>query len=164
MTKLESQEVVVTRLVNAPVAEVWQFWSQPDKIKQWWGPDHFEGAATRVDFREGGVALVSMASPTLGFPEQFSTWLYTRIVPHERIEYIHNLADSQGNRVDPVSMGLPADFPQDLKTVVLFVAEGNKTRLTVMEFLPVTSMLENAKIGLNQSIDKLVRAAALGNV
>jgi len=68
----------------------------------------------------------------------------------ESIEYIHNLADKNGNKADPVEMGMPPDFPQDQRNRVTFKAVGaNKTEMTVTEFgWTVCPMLDLAETGL----------------
>lgn len=34
-------ELVITRLINAPRERVWEAWTNPEHVKQWWGPDGF---------------------------------------------------------------------------------------------------------------------------
>ena len=77
----------------------------------------------------------------------------------KRIEYIHNLADKDGNKIDPTSIGLPADFPQDLRNTVTFKAVGdNKAEITVTEYdWPVGQMMELSKQGMEQCLDKMAR-------
>jgi len=155
------KKIIVTRTFNAPLDEIWSYWTDGEKFKKWWGPDNFDCPTAEIDFREGGKSLVSMESKQFGFPEQFSILEYTKIIPMEHIEYIHNMADKDGNKIDPTKIRMPADFPQDVKTVVIFKEIDGKTEMTVTEYMPAnTSMLENAEKGLNQSIDKMVKAAS----
>ncbi len=159
MTDNNLHEVIVTRIFDAPIEEIWSYWNDAEKFKKWWGPDNFDCPTAKLDFREGGKSLVSMESKQFGFPEQFSILEYTKIVPMELIEYVHNMADKDGNKIDPTTIGMPADFPQDVKTVAIFKERDGKTEMTVTEYMPAdTSMLENAEKGLNQSIDKMVKA------
>ena len=92
----------------------------------------------------------------------YSTWEYKKIVPMERIEYIHNLADKDGNKADPVKLGMPADFPQDLRNLVTFKDLGNgKTELTVTEYdWTVGQMMEMSKMGMEQCLDKMAASFA----
>lgn len=125
---------------------------------QWWGPTHFTCPSAEIDFREGGVSLVCMRAPKeFGGQDMYSTWTYTKIVPLAQIEYIHNLADSEGRKVDPVQLGLPADFPQDQRHVVTFKAFGaNRTKLTVTEYgWTEGHMMELSKMGMEQCLDKM---------
>ena len=83
-----------------------------------------------MDFREGGTSLVCTRTPKeIGGQDLYSTWTYREIVPMKRIEYLHNLADKDGNKIDPASIGIPADFPQDPRNTVpsrLWATTGRK--------------------------------------
>jgi hypothetical protein len=53
-------------------------------------------------------------------------------------------------------VGVRADFPGDVRTVVTFKPLGNQTELTVTEYgFPDSQMFEFAVTGLNQSLDKI---------
>jgi hypothetical protein len=96
-----------------------------------------------------------MSSPTQG--ELYSTFQYRKIAPMQKIEYIHNPADKDGNKIDPASIGMPADFPQDLRNVVAFkdLRDGG-TELTVTEYdWTVGQMMELSRIGIEQCLDKM---------
>jgi uncharacterized protein YndB with AHSA1/START domain len=151
-------DLVVTRIFNAPIELVWQAWTEPEHIMRWWGPDHFTSPSAQIDFREGGTSIVCMRAPKdFGGQDFYNTWHYQKIVPLERIEYIQNLSDKDGNlNIDPTSIGLLPDFPKDVLTVITFKTVGSKTELTVTEYgLPGGQMGEFAEIGLNQSLDKM---------
>jgi uncharacterized protein YndB with AHSA1/START domain len=122
---------------------------------QWWGPEGFTSPLAKMDFREGATSLVCMSSPEYG--DQYSTWQYRKIVPMQRIEYIHNLAGKDGNKIDPTLIGMPADFPQDLCNLVTFKdLGGGKTELTVTEYdWTVGQMMEMSKMGLEQCLNKM---------
>ena len=77
---------IATR-VDAPVEKVWQAYIDPEAIKQWntASPDWHTPTAA-VDFREGGPFSFRMEAKdgSMGFDFE---GVYTRIVPHELIEY-----------------------------------------------------------------------------
>ena len=162
-TQSQKQNIVVTRVIEAPVEQVWQAWVEPELVKRWWGPDGFTAPVARMDFREGGVSLVCMSAPQFGFPEQYSTWEYTRIVSQQEIEWIHNLAGPEGNKVDPAAAGMPPDFPEDVRSVVTFKDLGSgKTEMTVTEYgWEEGQMKEMSRQGLEQCMSKL--AAIFGS-
>lgn len=155
MTDISKRDLVVTRLFNAPLWLVWKAWSDPEDVMQWWGPEGFTSPLAQIDFREGATSLVCMSSPEYG--DHYSIWRYEKIVPMQRIEYIHNLADKDGKKVDPVEVGMPADFPQDQRHTVTFKDVGNgQTELTVTEHdWTVGHMMDLSKLGLNQCLDKM---------
>ncbi len=161
----KKRDLVVSRIFDAPIELVWKAWTDPEHVMRWWGPDYFTSPSAKMDFREGGTSLVCMRAPKeFGGQDMYSTWAYQKIVPMERIEFIQNLADKDGNLADPVKMGLPPEFPRDTRTVVTFKDLGNgKTEMTVTEYgMPAadTQMGKNAEIGLNQSLDKMAASFA----
>jgi len=162
MTSPQTQDIVLTHVFHAPVSAVWKAWTDPELIRRWWGPDHFDCPSATVDFREGGAALVSMRSIEFGFPEQFSTWRFTKIVPMERIEYTHHLADREGKDVKPSSIGMPADFPEDVHHIITFEDLGDgTTKLTVTEEAwPMGQMRELSKMGMEQCLEKMAKVLA----
>ena len=153
-----AKQIEVTRTFNAPVEMVWQVWVDPELVKRWWGPKHFISPVAKIDFREGGKSIVSMKAPKeMGGQEFYSVWEYIKIIPLQSIEFIQSLSDKDGNKIDPVKLGMPADFPKDIKTVVTFKAVAkNQTEMTVTEYADFGMISEFAQIGLEQSMDKMV--------
>lgn len=96
-----------------------------------------------------------MSSPRFG--DMYSTWRYEKIEPMGRIEFIHNLSDSEGNALDPAALGMPPDFPRDQRQTVTFIglADGG-TEMTVTEHdWTEGRMMEMARLGLGQCLDKM---------
>ncbi|HKC36303.1 MAG TPA: SRPBCC domain-containing protein [Chitinophagaceae bacterium] len=152
-----AKQIEVTRTFNAPVEMVWKVWTDPELVKRWWGPKHYESPVAKIDFRVGGKSLVSMKAPAeMGGQEFYSIWEYIKIVPQKTIEFIQNLADEDGNKIKPVDIGMPSDFPLDIKTIVSFkeVEEG-KTEMTVTEYAEFGTISNFAQTGLEQSMDKM---------
>jgi len=156
----EKRDLIITRIVDAPVARVWQAWTDSDDLMQWWGPAGFTCPLARMDVRTGGTSLVSMSSPEYG--THYSTWHYQEIVPLERMVYIHNLADADGRKIDPIAMGMPPDFPQDQRHLLTFRAlDDHRTELAITEYdWTVGQMMEMSRMGMEQCLDKLVTLVA----
>lgn len=97
------------------------------------GPDGFTAPSAKMDIHEGGASLVCMSHPQFG--DQYSLWRYTKIEPQRSIEWIHNLADKDGNKLVPSAIGMPPDFPEDILNRAEFRDLGDgRTELTVTEF------------------------------
>jgi uncharacterized protein YndB with AHSA1/START domain len=157
--KSETKNLVVTRTFDAPVAEVWKYWAESEGVKKWWGPNGFTSPLARMDFREGGTSLVCMRAPN--GQDFYNTWTYRKIEPLKRIEFILGWADKDGQKIDPVTMGLPPDIPQEVRHVVTFKDVSGKTELTVTEYgYKSDQTLDLSKQGLEQCLDKM--ATALG--
>ncbi|HVG65858.1 MAG TPA: SRPBCC domain-containing protein, partial [Actinomycetota bacterium] len=79
--------VVVTRVLDAPVEPVWRAWSESEQMMRWWGPTGFTCPVARMDVREGGTSLVCMRSPD--GHDIYNTWTYERVAPMRELEFIH---------------------------------------------------------------------------
>ena len=59
----ERGELVIRRLLPAPPALVWQVWTTPAHIMQWWGPRGCVAFSCTMDPRPGGAWRVGMRAP-----------------------------------------------------------------------------------------------------
>ena len=164
---MKTRDLLVTRIFDAPVELVWKAWTDPEHVMKWWGPDYFTSPSAKIDLRVGGTSIVCMRAPKeFGGMDMYSTWVYKEIVPLKQLEFIQNLADDNGNLIDPAKFGLPPEFPRDTRTVVTFKDLSNgKTEMTVTQYnMPTsdTEMGKNAELGLNQSLDKMAAIFANG--
>ncbi len=154
----KKEDLVVTRIIDAPVELVWKAWTEPEHVMRWWGPKYYTSPSCKIDLREGGKFLFCMRAPQdQGGQDMYNTGIYKKIVPMERLEFIMSMADKDGNTVDPTAVGMPPDFPKEVRMVVVFKSiRGNMTELTVTEYdWPVSPMFVYALAGMQQSIDKL---------
>lgn len=80
-------KITVETPVHAPIARVWDTWNDPEDIVRWnSAQDDWHTTRSTVDLREGGRFLSRMEAKdgSMGFDFEGT---YTRIVPHETIEY-----------------------------------------------------------------------------
>ena len=56
------QEVVITRVLDAPREQVFKAWLDPDEVAAWYGPEHFDTPRERIriDPRVGGRYELTM--------------------------------------------------------------------------------------------------------
>ncbi|MBS1624086.1 MAG: SRPBCC domain-containing protein [Bacteroidetes bacterium] len=153
-----AKQIETTRIFRAPIEMVWRVWTEPDLVKRWWGPRHFIAPVAVIDFRVGGRSLVSMQAPlSMGGQVHYSVWEYVSITEHVSIEFIQSLSDPQGHKINPVTVGMPADFPRDIRTVVTFRAvSASETEMTITEYAEFGSISHFAQLGLDQSMDKMI--------
>ena len=151
------EDLVVTRIIDAPIEVVWKAWTDPDHVRRWWGPKYYTSPSCKIDLREGGKYVFCMRAPEdQGGQDSYTAGTYTKIVPMQRLEFTQGLADKDGNPIDPAQLGMPPDFPSVIRTTVAFKAKGNMTELTITEFdWPVSQMYVYSYAGMQQSMDKL---------
>jgi len=114
------REIVITRLINAPRELVFDAWTDPEQVGQWWGPSGFTTTTHKMEVKPGGVWRFVMHGPDGRDYQNKITYL--EIVPPERLVYRHGGDED----LEPVSF----------QTTVTFVAEGNKTRVTIHSVFP----------------------------
>ena len=56
------QEVLITRIFEAPREKVFRAWTDPDEVAAWYGPEHFDTPRERIriDLRVGGRYELTM--------------------------------------------------------------------------------------------------------
>ncbi len=157
------QDLVITRVFNIPIDLVWKAWTDPKLVMLWWGPTDYTSPRCEIDFREGGQYLFCMRAPQeQGGQDLYSTGVYKKIVPMERLEFTQSMADKDGNKIDPAQAGVP-DYPKEIEFVIEFKSKGGQTELTITEYgWTLGQMAEFAVIGMNQSLDKL--ASGIGSL
>jgi uncharacterized protein YndB with AHSA1/START domain len=157
-TATEKRNVIVNRVIDAPVDQLWKAWSDSNYVMQWWGPTGFTCPLAEMDFREGGTSLVCMRAPKeFGGQDMYNTWTYSQIIPMERIEFLNKFADQNGNQIDPAEIGIPPGVPPEVRHVITFKALNKvQTELTVTEFGYASDEAHDiSKAGMEQCIDKM---------
>jgi uncharacterized protein YndB with AHSA1/START domain len=63
-----NQEVLITRIFDAPREQVFRAWTDPDQVAQWYGPEHFDTPREkiRIDLRVGGRYELTMVQRSNG--------------------------------------------------------------------------------------------------
>lgn len=59
-------EIVSIRTFPFPIKLVFRAWSEPEHLKNWWGPKGFTNTFHHYDFREGGRWTFTMHGPEKG--------------------------------------------------------------------------------------------------
>jgi uncharacterized protein YndB with AHSA1/START domain len=116
-----ARELVITRMFNASRELVWQAWTDPAHIAQWFGP---KGFTTRVDgqeLRPGGHWRYVMIGPD--GTEYPAEGVFREVVPMERIV----TTDEFGEDYDMPGM----DLPRGIVVTETFDDLGSQTRLTL---------------------------------
>lgn len=144
------REIVLCRVIDAPIERVFAAWTDPAQITQWFGPAGFTCDTTECDIREGGRWCFTYTGPDgTRWPNRID---FVTIDPPHRIEMEHG-ADSDP---DPIRFHV----------TVTFDAQGNgKTVLTLRQIHP-SAERRKVVIGFGavelgyQTLDKLARHLA----
>jgi len=137
--------VEIVRVFDAPRALVWQAWTDPKMMAQWFGPRGFTSTVPELDLRVGGALRIVMHGHGNDYP-MIGTFL--EIVAPERLVFSSAAIDNDGNRL------------LEGETTVSFTEKAGKTTLTLkahaVGLVPIAAqMLAGMNAGWTQSIDKL---------
>src|SRR5580693_792183 len=131
-----ARSIVTTRVYDAPRALVFEAFSDPRHLAQWWGPNGFTTTTHAFDMRPGGAWRFVMHGPDGTDYENRIT--YDEIVKPERLVYRHGGGDD----------GEPVQF----HTTVTFENLGGKTRLVMRGQFP--SAAERDRVIAQYGADK----------
>jgi uncharacterized protein YndB with AHSA1/START domain len=114
-TPANDRELVLNRLLDAPRDKVYQCWTTPALVKQWFAPKPWAVPSAEMDVRPGGASRVVMRGPDgTEFPNPGQ---YLEVVPNERLVFTDAYLGDW----------VPSEKP--FMTVTLtFEDEGGKTR------------------------------------
>ena len=129
---MTTDAVVIERTFNAPVAFIWQLWTEAERFQKWYGPQGATVPVAIMDVRVGGKRLIcmEMRRPDRTMKMWF-TGEYKEIVPNVRLVYTDSMADEHGNVVSPAAMGMPADHPVTTEVTVQLEDLDGRTKMVL---------------------------------
>jgi uncharacterized protein YndB with AHSA1/START domain len=138
-----SNEITLTRVYDAPAKMVWDAWTDPAQVSQWWGPRGFTLTTHSKDVRPGGRWVYTMHGPDgTDYP---NIALYHEVEPYSRLVYDH---------------GATENTPPLFRVTVFFAEENGKTTMDMTMTLPSPEAAEETrqfikKAGGNSTWDRL---------
>lgn len=90
-----AKTVYITREFAADISLVWDAFTKPEILDQWWAPKPWTSKTKYMNFKEGGRRFYAMVSP-----EGHESWQiqdYTSISPKTNFKYFSVFADKDEN-------------------------------------------------------------------
>ena len=125
--KTTSTDFVISRVFDAPRQLVWDCFTKPERMKEWWGPKGVKVVKSDMDLRVGGKYHYGMQQQD--GTVMWGRMVYRAITPPERLEFINSFSDEAGG------LGrhpLAPSWPVEMLSIFTFeeMPDG-KTRFTV---------------------------------
>jgi len=120
MTDPTDRDIRITRIYDAPVQLVWEAWTDPAQIAQWWGPRGFSITTHSRDLRPGGTWVYTMHGPDGKDWPNFTR--YHVVEPCARLEYDHGASSE--------------DAAPMFRVTAIFRDLGNRTEFEMTMTLP----------------------------
>jgi uncharacterized protein YndB with AHSA1/START domain len=121
------REIVMSRVISAPQALVFEAFTQVRHLSRWWGPEGFSTTTRSFEFRVGGAWDFVMHGPDGTDYQEWITW--REIVPPERITMLH---------------GESRDDPKAFESVLTFEPAGDETRIVMRTVFPTKELRDEA--------------------
>lgn len=126
--KNKSNELKISRLYDAPVKTVWEAWTDPQQVAQWWGPRGFSLTTHSKDLRAGGSWVYTMHGPDgVDYPNKTQ---YLEVEKYSRLVYDHGAND---------------DRPPLFRVTVLFTELKGRTKMDMTMSLPTPEAAEETR-------------------
>ena len=106
------REIVISRIIGAPRALVFEAFTEVRHLSRWWGPEGFTTTTRAFEFRVDGEWDFVMHAPDGTDYQEWIRW--TEIAPPKRIALLHG--EHRGD-------------PNAFETVLTFAAEDAGTRI-----------------------------------
>jgi uncharacterized protein YndB with AHSA1/START domain len=143
VTRNNPNELRITRIYDASVPAVWDAWTVPDQLAQWWGPRGFTITTLSKDLTAGGSWVYTMHGPDgIDYPNRAH---YLEVDRHSKLVYDH---------------GVTEDRPPLFRVTVIFSELKGKTKIDLTMTLPSSEAVEETrksirKHGGNTTWDRL---------
>ena len=117
---------VISRSFDAPRERVWQAWTEPERLQQWFSPKGFTVLHAELDLRAGGTYHYGMRTPD--GKDLWGKWLIREVKKPERLVFVNTFSDAQGGLTrHPFS----PDWPRKLLSTITFEEKGKQTTVTI---------------------------------
>ena len=142
------REVLITRIFDAPRAQVFRAWTDPGEVAAWYGPEHYDTPRERIhiDLRVGGRYELTMVQRADG--AEFA-------IGYEIVELVE--PELIVLRSDPMP---EVGMPEPTVTRVEFHDHGAKTRMTLSDGPYPPEARGHAEAGWSTAFDKLAELVA----
>lgn len=116
----------ISRVFSAPRQRVWDAWTDPAQLGEWFGPKGTTGSILAFDLRPGGEWRGRMEGADGSV--MHSKFIFKEVDAPSRLIWIHGFADEAGNRARAPFAPL---FPLELLTTVTFADMDGDTRVDI---------------------------------
>lgn len=120
-----------TRIVDAPRAEIWRAWTEPELLKQWFCPLPWKTIDAEIDLRPGGLFRTVMKSPEgKEFP---NLGCFLEVVPNQKLVWTNALlAGFRPSVPSPTCGEEQVDFKFTAKVELADHGDGTRYSATVV--------------------------------
>lgn len=158
---LAQNKVNIVREFEASLTEVWNAWTKPSLLDQWWAPEPWKAVTQSMDFKIGGHWLYYMQGPD--GTQSFCRADFKSVQPLKSYEGIDAFCDERGviNKDLPI-MNWKTQFSESpagtkVEIEITYASEADLLKITEMGF-------EEGFASAHRNLDRLLAKENLGKV
>jgi uncharacterized protein YndB with AHSA1/START domain len=141
-----AKTVVVTREFAAEQSLVWDAFTKPEILDQWWAPKPLFCKSKVMDFKVGGRRFYAMINPN--GQEHWAIQTYTSITPKTNFKFFNVFAD-ENETPQPPGSDWDLTFSEENGTTTVKVVIYNES------FERMEMILEGFKLGFTAALNNL---------
>jgi len=129
--QLSRHEVFIEETFNASIERVFNAWTDPEKLLQWYAPE-----GCKIHFKKIKIEPGEQFHSCVTHPQHGECWCigeYKEIIPNSKIVFTMCNADEEGNPINPATIGMDPDWPGETLVTVTLTAEKGKTKLQLRQ-------------------------------
>lgn len=119
-------ELVIVREFNAPRQLVFDSFTKPEHLLQWWGPKGSTINILTANIKPGGTFHYQLTAPDNSI--MFGKFVYREIVSPEKVVFVSSFADKAGH---VIPTPFPIKFPNEILNTWTLTEQNNKTTITL---------------------------------
>lgn len=150
------KEVVLEKTYIASPEKIWQVWTTPEMLKQWWGPNNVTIPECEVDLRVGGKFYIVMEAGEGMGQYKGIRWpmmgKFTVVEPESKLFYDGEAWTEGQNKNGETTI--------NQTTEVTFTKDGEKTKVKVRAVIHSTGSaagmaVQGTEYGFTEQLEKL---------
>lgn len=145
----ENNTINVQREFAADLDLIWDAWTKPEILDQWWAPKPFRTKTKSMDFREGGYWHYAMIGP-----DNTTFWAkadYKKIEIKKNFSGLDGFCDTEGK--------INTDFPRSLWSTVFSESDDHTTVNITIKYDKLADLEKTIQMGFKEGF-----TMALGNL
>ncbi|MEA1676384.1 SRPBCC domain-containing protein [Nitrospirillum sp. BR 11163] len=164
----ETPQFRLSRRFAATPCLLWSAYTEPERLRLWWGPKGFSWVRGDLDLRPGGSFFYGMKPPAgTGDFTMWGKWTFREIIAPKppqspgTLSFLVSFTDADGQ---PVRHPMSPTWPLEVLSTTAFVADGGATRLdcaavpvnaTAEEEATFAAGMESMRQGWGGTLDQL---------
>ena len=126
-----TEQVYITYEFNAPINLVFEAWTDPEQLLQWFAPTGCDLKFESIDVRKGGFFHSCISNPQFG--DCWCKGTYLDIDYPNRLVFTMEVADASGKSISAIDAGMDSEWPDVTTVDVSFTENNGKTTVSLRQ-------------------------------